>query len=347
MPIPGIEFDIFTYDDITGGRWFPNSIFIYRNARGDYVKSKTNQWGYFDKKHQKKKKEGIYRIGFYGDSFVEAKQVSLEQRFFRLIEDKLKGYNVECLGFGTSGFGTLQSYLTSNKWTDFFNLDMVVYVFYENDPGDQIKEIKKSSNIPYPIPAENGFQIDYSFRKKNKWKNKLFYKIGDYLTAHSLVFSTIDSRIRLLRKYGINVKRPKENVFKKKTRTNSIPNENDLPSTWPESLRLKAKKVCATVISHWKDKIASENRNYAVMYIPRDDIFKNDTKNQDSWQTWLEFFCKTQAITFIDSTSNLAEMEFSGKEVFYDHFTKEGHEAFAKAFVEWYMENSVNLTKKY
>ena len=342
IPIPGIEFDIWTYDDTTGARYFSNSSLIYRNARGDYVKRNTNRWGILDQEHQKEKKEGIYRIAFFGDSFTEARQVPLEQTFYRLIEDSLKSDNIESLGFGMSGFSTLQSYLNSNRFSDFFDLDLVVYVFYGNDPGEQMKELTKPSNRPYPILTENGFQIDYTYRKRNKYKEKLYYKIGDYLTSHSLILSTIVSRIHLLRKYGIEIKASKENAVRKE-RTHSIPNVGDLPSTWPESLRLKAQELCSTVILQWKNKITSEHRNFAILYIPRADTFKKNIEIRNSWKPWLESLCEKHSITFIDSTINIAEMEFSGKEVFYDHLTRDGHEAVAKAFIDWFVENSVNL----
>jgi hypothetical protein len=133
VPIPGIQFDVAKSNTLVGGGYYPNSTQTYRNDRGDFVRRKINQWGYPDKNYKKEKADDVFRIGFLGDSYTQAIQVPLEQTFFRLIEDSLKNYNIECLAFGISGFSTLQSYLTCRKWIDFFDLDMVVYVFCEND----------------------------------------------------------------------------------------------------------------------------------------------------------------------------------------------------------------------
>ena len=114
LPIPGITYDITTYDDLTGYKRFPNSVILYRNARGDFVKRRTNSYGFLDVEHLPQKADGVTRIGFFGDSFTEAKQVPVESTFYRKIESSLSCYNIECLSFGVGGFGTLQSYL--NSW---------------------------------------------------------------------------------------------------------------------------------------------------------------------------------------------------------------------------------------
>lgn len=344
LPIPGVQFNVSKYDDIVGHTHYPNSVQTYRNARGDYTERKANQWGFLDREHQRDKKNGIYRIGFFGDSYAEVKQVPLEQTYFRLIEDSLKSYNVECLAFGDSGYSTLQSYLVSKRWPNFFDLDLVVYVFCENDLGDQIKEIKKSPNIPYGVLTENGFQIDYSFRQKNKNKEKLHFKIFDYLTARSLVFSTIAERIKLLNKYGIKVKVTKEDMMmatkvKGKSKIDAIPNQNDLPSTWPDSLKVYAEELCSNIIIKWRDEIINQQQDFLILYVPRDKEFGKETKDQDSWKRWLRSLCVKQNIKFIDPTADLLKVKLSGNDVFYDHFTKEGHVAFANAFVKSFIKD--------
>jgi hypothetical protein len=45
-----------------------------------------------------------------------------------------------------------------------------------------------------------------------------------------------------------------------------------------------------------------------------------------------------RGIPMIDPTDELIAMNDSGKPVFHDHFTPDGHVAFARAFVAWFRE---------
>src|SRR5688572_4296898 len=58
IPIPGIEFESATYNDLIGVGFYPLSYQIYRNERGDYVKRQINRWGYLDADHEKAKTGG-------------------------------------------------------------------------------------------------------------------------------------------------------------------------------------------------------------------------------------------------------------------------------------------------
>lgn len=322
VPIPGIQFDCAKYDSLVGGGYYPNSTNIYRNDRGDYVKRKINKWGYMDREHERNKKKEVFRIGFFGDSFTGAIQVPLEGTFFRHIERKLEPYNVQCFSFGVSGFSMLQSYLTCRKWMNFFDIDMIVYVFCENDLGDQIREIKKSDNIPYPILTDNGFEIDNSFRKRRGYRERFYYKIGDYLTAHSLLIATVSQRLRLLFKHGIKFKVNEEDI--------RVSNN----SSWPIQLKDHAKKLGYAVIKKWNKEVINQSKIFVVLYIPL--YFQNKGESLFLWKNWLRSICNTENITFIDPKDEFLKMSELGKELFYDHFTKDGHIAFAKSFVKWF-----------
>lgn len=344
--IPGIQFNVAKYDPLVGHVYYPHSTQIYRNDRGDYVQREINQWGYLDKDHDKDKKKGVFRIGFFGDSFTKAIQVPLEQTFFRLIEDSLRCYDIETLAFGVSGFSTLQSYLTCKKWADFFDIDLVVYVFYENDPGDQIPEVKREKVIPYPVLTENGFRIDNSFREIRKNRNRLYFKIHDYLTAHSLVLATISERLKLLLKHGIKIRvtdkdrhTAKGNLDKEQV---IVPSPGDRPLSWPDSLREHARKLERAVLLKWKEEMESSKREYVVMTIPQGPLILED---KNSWRFWIKNFCREHNIIIIDTTPDLMNMELSGNETFYDHLTEYGHIAFSKSFLKWFKSTHDDILK--
>lgn len=345
VPIPGVKFNVSRYDTLTGNAYYPNSIYYYRNDRADFVKRKINKWGYLDCDYEKDKRDNVARIGFFGDSYTAGKQVKLNETFHKVIEEKLKQYNIETLSFGVEGFSTWQSYLTYKKWMDFFDIDYVIYVFFENDLGDQIKEIKKAP-IPYPILRDNELIMDNSFKKSRKSRLSLTFKIIDYLTANSLFFGTLSDRLHLFMKYGIKMEVTREDKYlspnkKKKDLIKYPPDLSlaDAPSHWPDSLKTYAKNLEKFILLKWKKDVEEKGKNFAILYTPRDIYTRTD--EQDSWKPWLSSFCSKNNIPFIDPTEKLREMEKNGYEVFYDHYTIYGHAAVADKFTDWFLHNVI------
>jgi len=346
VPISGIRYDVKKYDTLTGGGFYPNSTNFYRNTRGDFVKRKINRWGYYDKDYAKEKKKDFIRIGFFGDSYTQAIQVPLEETFHYLIQDRLKKNKIETLSFGVSGYSTYQSYLTYNKWVDFFDLDVIVYVFFGNDLGDQIKVIRKTPYRPYPYLENNKLKVDNSFKELRKNRTKFYFKFFDYLTSKFLVFATLSERIKLLNQEGvdININNEKRVINDTNIKHGTIIYPPDLdvgdkPSVWPDSLKFNAMKLEETVILNWKKHVEKNQKDFLILYIPSD--IDKPTMEQDTWKPWLENFCLKNEITFIDPTSNLIKIQESGNDVFYDHFTKYGHKATAQNFTEWWLKNSL------
>lgn len=338
LPIPGLPSNALKYDEIVGRGFYPNSLLTYRNDRGDYVVKTVNRWGYLDIDHERRKREGIFRIGFFGDSYTEARQVPYEATFFRQIESNLRADNVECLAFGHSGFGTLHSYLTSKKHMNFFDLDMVVYVFVENDLGDQIREIKRASDLPYAVYKDGEIVIDNSFRERRKSRAGLYHRLISYITARSLLVRTLRNRVKLLLEYGIKTKVTEEDrmmTTRSKNEKGTIPNQNDLPSTWPAPLRDYAIKLASSIILKWKNEVERRSKIFAILYVPRGREWRKKTELQDSWKPWLESYSKKNNINFIDPTESFFATERNGEEIYHDHFSAGGHKAFAEAFIRW------------
>jgi len=146
-------------------------------------------------------------------------------------------------------------------------------------------------------------------------------------------------------KYGAKVKVSEEERMMATKSEEKIPDSNDLPSTWPDSWREHAEKLGETVISKWEDEVCAQLRKFTILYVPRASEMEKDTKNQDSWKFWLESLCSKENIMFIDPTPELLKVRLSGGNVFYDHFSKEGHLAFADAFVKWFKKDSSKTAK--
>ncbi|MFH1784104.1 MAG: SGNH/GDSL hydrolase family protein [bacterium] len=338
LPVRGTRVECFEFDPLVGTHFYPHSTVIYCNDKGNSIRRKVNSFGYLDTEHNKEKKIGVYRIGFFGDSFTDARQVVLEETFFKIIERKLKDYNVESLSFGVSGFGTIQSYLNSKRYADYFDLDLVVYVFCENDLGDNIKEIKKSPNFPSAVLKENGFGIDYSFRGRNNFKKKTAYRAYNHLKRYSLLMSTVVNRMRLLMAHGVKVKVTEEDVMMGgESEADRIPDGNDFPSSWPDKWREYAQSLISAIILRWQSDVDARSGEFAILYIPRQGEMEKETEKQNSWKPLLESLSTRNKIAFIDPTSDLLKTEMSGKKVFHDHFSNDGHIAFAETFVDWFV----------
>lgn len=343
VPIRGIQLNPVVYDETAGSGLHPGSVLTYRSENGHLIRRHINKAGYPDRDHARNH-PGFYRIGFFGDSYTEARQVPLADTFFRVIEKKLSNAHVETLAFGLTGFSMFQSYLTYARWVEHYDLDMVVYVFVENDLGDQLRVVRRDSKRPYPVLMEKGIVSDNSFQKLYEQRSNVFRSLGDRLTARSLVFATLAERLRLLQRHGIKMRVTEEDrAMATKAVEHSgdsepkLPNQNDNPSTWPAPLRDQAIMTGEAVLGAWADDAAARTVEFAVAYMPREREMEKTSSAQDSWKLWLKTFCDARGISMIDPTNELVAMRYSGKPVFSDHLTPDGHAAFAQAFVEWFL----------
>src|SRR5262245_44797638 len=254
-PIPGITYHTFYYDDVTGQRFYPNTTMIYRNERGDHVRRRVNDWGYLDADHsQQKKFDSLIRVGFFGDSFTEARQVPLERTFHRRVQDGLNrsmighgGY--ETIAIAMMGYSTLQSWLECRRWMDRLDLDHVVYVFCENDPGNNVRALNFSADVPYPVLQGDSLVIDRSFAARNAHKAKWKHRTWQFLKSHSLLVSTLETRIRFFKSRGIDMRvdDAERNMGAAATAGAHV-DALTPPSQWPDSLRAAAAAVTERVL---------------------------------------------------------------------------------------------------
>ncbi|HEU4364313.1 MAG TPA: hypothetical protein VFT13_02490 [Candidatus Krumholzibacteria bacterium] len=350
VPIPGISFHAFYYDSVTGGRNYPNATLMYRNARGEEVRRRTNSWGFPDVEHELERVPNTLRIGFFGDSYAEAMQVQLEDTYFRVVDrelnariDELQGaanrhgepiHRVEAICFGMSGRSTLQSWLECGQWMDRTDLDYVVYLFVENDPIDHVRVLKGSDIVPYPILSADTFTVDRSFHERYGYKDKWPHRAVQYLKANSLVVSTIEGRLKLLKEYGIKRK------VTEAERTGAVGAGGRVgmaPSTWPDSLVAPGWELTERVLERWVRDVEKSGRQFVVIRVPREEVLLVPLAGQDSWSPRLHAYCARAGVALIDPTLYLAERQRAGHEVYYDHFTPQGHHAFAEAFVSFVM----------
>jgi len=354
FPIPGIIFHNFYYDPVTGGKYYPNSTVTFRGDDGILIRRDVNSWGFVDSEHGMTAPPGTLRIGFFGDSYVEAMQVPLERTFFRLIEDDLdlrtselanlkthdgKSVNaVETIAFGMSGRGALQSYLECKNWMKKLNLDYVVYVFVENDPADQIQQLKGPGLVPYPIAAGDSFTVDDSAIRAESYKASWWHRGIQRIKSNSLVVSTIEGRLKLLKTYGA---RRTVTQADRNGGVGAIGNSPMAPSAWPPDLVPKGWDLQERVMDKWSREVRAEGRTFVVMHVPRgEDVLRIPFAQQDTWATHLQGYCAARHIPLIEPTPLFVAREDAGEKMYRNHFTPEGHRAFAQAFVDYLVKSA-------
>jgi hypothetical protein len=354
FPIPGIIFHNYYYDPVTGGKYYPNSTVTFRGDDGVLIRRGVNSWGFVDVGHSFAKAPGTLRIGFFGDSYVEALQVSIEATFIRLIEDDLdlrtselgnlkthdgKTINaVETLAFGISGRGALQSYLECTNWMKKLDLDYVVYVFVENDPADQIRQLKGPGLIPYPIAAGDSFTVDDSEIRAQAYKASWWHRGMQRIKSNSLVVSTIEGRLKLLRSYG--AKRTVTQADRNGA-AGAVGFAPMAPSAWPPELVPKGWDLQKRVMDKWSREVKNDGRTFMVMHVPRgEEVLRVPFAQQDTWTTRLQSYCETRHIPLVEPTPLFVAREDAGEKMYHNHFTSDGHRAFADAFVEYFLKSA-------
>lgn len=108
------------------------------------VEMYINSHGYVGKEYDYEKSPEVWRAIMLGDSMVEAMQVTPEDNFTSLVEQKLNDQsegNYEVINMGVSNFGTVRSYLNLVNYGLKYNPDLVFYALaVTNDMSDNYME---------------------------------------------------------------------------------------------------------------------------------------------------------------------------------------------------------------
>lgn len=146
----------------------PNQYTTRSNGYDYHVKQKSNKFGFLDRDHDLEKPEGVYRILFLGDSYIEAVQVAIKDKVHSILERKLNEKRmpkkVECIALGFSGFGTANQLLYYENLGKKFNPDLVVVLFIANDFMNNSPILHGINEGWYPYKAPRFF-FEYDHKK--------------------------------------------------------------------------------------------------------------------------------------------------------------------------------------
>ncbi len=304
---------------------------LYNRARR--VTRVPNHEGFLDVEHARAKPAGVLRVGFFGDSYVEAYQVPLESVFYRRLGAALAP-RVETLGFGMSGWGGTQAFRAFRALAPAYGLDAAIYVFVENDLGDQLYELAARTRAPssaYPFAqlddrAPDGYRERWIVEPGSEPPG---WRIAKLLQRHSLLAHVLQERVALLVTEGVHLRAGRD-AGQMREATHGTPRSTDLPGTWPAAWAEPAQELGRRLLAAWSRDARERGVQFAVLYVPRsEDQLLGRIPRDQTWAPWLEATCVKLAIPLIDPSAALSARLAAGESVYGDHWTPAGHEVIA------------------
>lgn len=153
-----------------------------------------NSDGLRDDEHARAKDPQRFRIAVIGDSYAEAKQVPLEQTFFRVAARELErcaalpAAGVEPINFGVSGYSTAQELRMYESRARDYAPDLVLLAFHTaNDVSDNSKALDAHAMRPYFELRDGELVLDDSFVRGEQFvrRQTLAWKIAAAVTSRS------------------------------------------------------------------------------------------------------------------------------------------------------------------
>ncbi len=317
-----------------GARLYSGPV-IYNGVRA--TRREPNSLGFLDVEHRAAKRPDLLRVGFFGDSFVESVQVPLDQAFFRVLADRYPA--AEPFAFGQSGWGTLHAKRSYDVFGERFALDVVLYVFVENDPGDNTFSVKAptvSGALPLAVvsDAAPGYAIRWTRPPDAVWYSKL-----KSIVSRPLLLKALLLRAEALRMRGIRT-RPSKQDFEMSARATSsrqfVPDPNLLPSSWPKAFRDEAKTLTERILRDWAGEVTRRGRVFGVIYVPRGQAqLRGEIPIDDTWFPWLQGFARDASIPMLDLTSVLRAASTPERPAYGDHWSPHGHRVVGEALAIW------------
>ena len=304
-------------------------------TREGVVRKTPNADGFLDVVHAEAKPPGTRRVGFFGDSYVESNQVATEVTFFRELPALLPPPPVETLAFGLSGWGTLQAFRAFSVYARRYDLDTAVYVFVENDPGDNsfaLSAQRHDAVMPYAELADTA--PGYRVIEGEPPARAAWLRAAKWLQERSLLAQVLWVRLRLLQQEGV---RPgtrdeeREMTEAAPRGEGELPDPNDLPSTWLPEERDAVLRLAERILADWKGSADAARIPLAVLYVPRgNEMLSGTIPEANTWLPWLRETCAKLGLPLLDPRAALRARLDAGEPPFSDHLTHVGHDTLAR-----------------
>lgn len=179
------------------------------------VSEQANSLGLLDREHAREKPAGTLRVVYLGDSFLEAAQVRMEDKFHVLLEERLAaelGRPVESIALGYSGMGTANLLAFWEEWGAGYSPDLVVLLVVNNDLKNNMPDLECAGNGWDPshpprlffrfdgsgqlvrIPIDPQWQSHATPRSSHRGTAQ---RLDDFLGRYSAAYAFIVPRLRM------------------------------------------------------------------------------------------------------------------------------------------------------
>ncbi len=296
------------------------------------VKRTPNRHGFLDVEHEAAKPDSTFRVGFFGDKYAEGQQVPLEATYFRQIPTHIRGQHVETLAFGGYDWGTLHSLLNYRKYGELYDLDLVVYLFFANDPRDHSYTLAGESRAPLAVLSGGraGYEVRFAGTPERK-------PIRKFIQAHSMLANIFYTWIF----GGLSQRQATPDEDARSEWSRPAVDWDAPPSTWPPDVLADARMLTRNILADFARAVRGDGREFAVLYVPFEDqeLFGRLPRD-DAWRSWVVETCEGLGIPVIDPTDALLARRNQGDAVYDDHWSPAGHEVVA-AVVTGYLEENL------
>jgi hypothetical protein len=196
-------------DDFCGTIRRPGAEYLQTQEGAAHVRFNTA--GFRDEDWSVEKPPNTFRIAVLGDSYVEAGQVAVGDRFTEVLERELDrsvavdGKRVHVMSFGVAGFGTAQELMCLRHHAWRYAPDMVILaVTTGNDLRNNTKTLQNDDGRPYFNYVNGVLTLDTSFRQspahRISWQKNVAFMAIDRSRVAQIAYSFWQGRSSVVRR---------------------------------------------------------------------------------------------------------------------------------------------------
>ena len=339
---PGYKAYAYQPDEFIGWRPIPDIEYRFTGYKAPWYQKEFltmvtyDQYGFRNQNVHVEKKPQCCRIGLYGDSFIEAREVSFEQtsasRLENLLNSNSNNLHYEVLNFGISGHSVGQNYLSWQRYGSQFGLDYVCLLVSDFTLNRTPNPFNTDSLRIRPTFSLSGDSL--LCKKAEDYEKSVSRYQSSETRIHSELKGKRDEKIR--HKFFIM-----EFFTRLKSQIGTLQNQNLTPTkhvpthdVLPETLDINLAVIRDFGIELRKHKTQLIVLDACTFFNP--DLETTSKQIRD--------FCLQQDVHYIDLSKKLLEAEAKGISThWYDdgHFNETGNQILAETVAEWLQRNKV------
>jgi hypothetical protein len=311
-------------------------------VKGRKISISTNKFGMNWKDIENKKRNGVKRIGVYGDSFTFGLWASnKEKSFVGIVDQNISNDSIEVLNFGCPGYGFDNIFELMKVTVKEFELDIVVICsFNGSDLRDTYLGLNKTI-INNGITTINDNVLDDKIPGYKENRTNVKNRIREYLYIYKYL-----SLIR--------------GIYTAPKASNELhPSSNPMSYTYWSSLRdTEIKRVAIEKSEHILSEIEhhcfNENPNIELHFIAipfKEQVYSENERNEkyDIYfpQNYLRDYCERNSIPFFDLTPGIRQYvkENDNEEIYdFSHFNDKGHAVTGKLISNYLKKDTTTDT---